>query len=271
MKALARALAVPAGISLLFVAGLALWLHQRWLQLGDTGRITGYILFAVMLGLGVLNLRKRLSMVPLARAADWVSWHAVGGVLALALFWLHTNTLWPAGPYEQFLALLFYLVTITGIAGYALQKVTPKWLTQTGIELIFERIPIEIVRLRLTAERVVYDCCEATGSETLGRFYLETLDWYFRKPRFLTSTLGGGRRGQRWVRQQCDGVARALQANEISYLETLRQLADAKALADIHYSLQGATKLWLLVHVPLAAAVLVVALWHLLVVSVYAL
>ena len=43
-----------------------------------------------------------------------------------------------------------------------------------------------------------------------------------------------------------------------------------KAKIDVHYACQSTMKYWLLVHLPLAAAVLGLMFWHVIVVNVYA-
>ena len=51
----------------------------------------------------------------------------------------------------------------------------------------------------------------------------------------------------------------------------LTTLAERKAEIDFHYAAQALMKRWLLLHLPLAAAVVLLALWHILLVHIYAL
>src|SRR3989442_518863 len=119
---------------------------------------TGLARFTLMGGLAAFNARKNLSMMPFARASTWLRLHFVGGILAVALLWLHTGTVWPQGRYEQALAGLFYLISLSGLMGYALQRIYPKQLTDTGVEIIFEKIPAELCNLREQAEAIVLAC-----------------------------------------------------------------------------------------------------------------
>lgn len=251
--------------------GLAVYTHQSSRGLGHPAVITGYCLLGLMVGLGGLNLRKRLSMVPVGRAAIWVRFHSVGGVVALGLFFLHSGTIWPLGPYEQALTVLFYLITASGIFGYAIQRVYPQRLTQIDEEVIYERIPNEVASLREEAESLVLACTEETGSDTLSRYYLETMAWYFRRPRFFLNHALSGQKARHWARHHRDAVQRYLNDAERGYLDKLMALADHKTNVDYHYALQSIMKRWLLIHVPLSAAIFVLAIWHLLVVHVYAL
>lgn len=252
-------------------AGLALHRDQAEAGLGEPAQITGYVLFALFVALASFNARKRLSMVPLGRARLWAVVHTFGGVFALALYWLHTQSLWPTGTYEQLLAGLFYLVTLTGILGWLMQRLFPARLTQTGLEIIYERIPHELARVREDAEAIVMDCTRELQSDTLARHYFESLAWFFRRPRFILSHLFGGQHGVHWIHQQRLTVARYLSQRETEYLDALTELGYAKLRLDLHYVLQSAMKKWLLVHVPLSVALLGIALWHLVLVHVYAL
>ena len=80
----------------------------------------------------------------------------------------------------------------------------------------------------------------------------------------------GGNAGQHWLRNQYRTVNRYLNDNERAYLDRLSDLAEMKAKIDVHYACQSTMKYWLLVHLPLAAAVLGLMFWHVIVVNVYA-
>ncbi len=239
--------------------------------LEDPAILTGYYLLGLMIFLALFNTRKKLSMVPLGGAAVWLRVHVAGGLLAVALFWLHTRTLWPSGVYEQVLALVFYFVSLTGIVGHVLQRTYPSRLTQSGIEVIYERIPAELATIREEVESLVLECTEETGSDTIARHYLETFRWFFSRPRYIWSHAIGSRKGAHWVRNEVTNLRRYLNDAEQTYLDQLSELAVTKNRIDYHYAAQSIMKMWLLIHLPLAVAVLALAIWHAILVHVYAL
>jgi hypothetical protein len=266
---MATVLPLLGGAALLFIIPW-FWARQIHLQLGHPAFVTGWWLLVVMLFLAAFNVRKRLAMLPLGRASIWLHWHVVGGFLSLALFWLHTRTLWPTGLHEQALALMFYLLNLSGIVGWILQRIYPRQLTDTGLELIYEHIPAEVARLRTSAETLVLQCTRETGSDTLARHYLETLHWFFRRPRFFTNhAMLGGKKARSWLRQKCGVVRPYLNEAERGFLDRLAALAERKADVDFHYAAQSLMKRWLLLHLPLAAVTLLLALWHILLVCAY--
>ena len=243
--------------------------QRRFSSLHDPAFATGWWLFATILLLIGLNMRKKLSTVPVGRATWWLLFHIGAGILAIGLFVVHTPSRWPAGLYEQVLAGLFWVVSISGVLGYAIQKLYPRHLVNVGGETLFERVPAEINRLRDAAEAVVLASASETGSPTLGQHYLNALAWFFRKPRFLLNHALLGRRSTHWLELQSDAIERYLNDKEKTYLRQLQALALEKDRVDAHYVLQGLMKLWLLLHVPLAFAMLALACWHLVVVHVF--
>ena len=272
MSSASRLRTILVWLTALIIFGLLpLEARRAQISLEPAETITGWWLFGLMIFLALFNARKKLSMVPLGNAATWLLLHAVGGVLALVVYWLHTRNLWPIGSYEQLLAVLFYATVLTGVFGYLIQRFYPNRLTQTGMEIIYERIPREISELRQRAEELVLECTEKTGSETLGRHYVDSLAWYFRQPRFFRNHIVGSQRGAHWLRQQDSTVRRYLSDDEKVYLDELTALAEYKNGVDIHYALQGIMKRWLLLHVPLTMGLLAMAVWHLLIVHIYSL
>ncbi len=257
---------------LAFVLWLAVtllaWHAER--SLGKASVITGYALFAVILSLGFFKVRKRLLVLPLGTVREWMLGHVVLGTLSVPLYFQHTGGLWPEGRYEQVIALAFYTVTLTGIAGYALQRLLPRRLADIEGEVIYERIPGEIAMLRDEVEALVLKAVRELGSDTLGRYYEESLEWYFWRPRFLIGHVLGSGRSASWIRGRITALRRYLNEGERAYLLQIEQLALRKSRLDAHYALQSVLKFWLFVHVPAAVLLVLLACWHLLVVNIYA-
>jgi hypothetical protein len=257
-------------------SAIAIWLvvaalaYRSERRLGHGAVITGYTLILIMLALGAFNLRKRLPALPLGTARAWMIAHAAMGAVALPLYLQHAGV-WPSGRYEQLIAVAFYVTAGSGILGYFLEWLLPRRLTDLGGEVVFERIPAEIAALRERTETLIVEAMQEAGSSTLGRYYSESLDWYFWRPRFLVSHLVGANRSTRWIRGHISALRRYLNERERQALDRVEVLAMRKSQLDAHFVLQGTLKLWLFIHVPAAVLLLALALWHLMVVNVYAL
>ena len=263
-------------LGLFWLSALVVWLAVTLLawhaerSLGKASVITGYALFAVILSLAFFKVRKRLLVLPLGTVREWMLGHVVLGALSVPLYFQHTGGLWPDGRYEQALALAFYAVTLSGIAGYALQRLLPRRLADIEGEVIYERIPTEVAALRDEAEALVLKAMKELGSDTLGRYYEESLEWFFWRPRFLMGHVLGSGRSASWIRGRITALRRYLSEGERAYLGQIEALALRKSQLDAHYALQSVLKFWLFVHVPAAVLLVLLACWHLLVVNIYA-
>ena len=114
-------------LALLLLAGSLLYLAERIyeISLRDGTYLTGWILFVMTLLLALLNVRKRLSVLPLLPAAVWFQTHVYVGILAFGLFFLHSNFRLPNGPFEKALWWASVLAFATGILGLLLSRVLP--------------------------------------------------------------------------------------------------------------------------------------------------
>ncbi len=270
MRGIHRASVVFWIVSVIAFVFLLWHAWKTWAENGEPAIVTGYSLAGLMVFLALFNTRKKLSMIPLGRGAYWTVAHVIFGTLTLGVFFIHTNgVVWPGGAYEQLLAILFYLVSLSGILGFWMQKAIPRRLTENGLEVIWERIPYEIAEVRERAEAIVEEAADKAASDTLARHYTETLAWYFRRPRYMASHFFGFQSGRAYVRREFTAIARYLDATEREYLSQLEDLAHIKTRIDFHYAVNGMAKVWLLFHVPLAVGVIALMIWHIILVHVY--
>ena len=202
-------------------------------------------------------------MLPIGRASIWLFFHLGVGLIAVGVFWSHTRSLWPKGFYEELLAASFYGVSLSGIVGYLLERIFPKRLTRTGIEVIFERIPAEMAGVRKEAETLMSEHTEKTQREAI--------EWFFRGPRFFFSHAFGSQKGSRWIQQHLEAVKRNVTGPGFANFDRLAALAEFKNKLDIHYALQKILKSWLWFHVPLTLSLGVLIVWHVVIVYVYVL
>ncbi len=230
--------------------------------------LTGWALFILIFTLAAYNIRKRLSMLPLGVAAHWLQLHAYLGGVAVLIFIVHTGWWWSGGALEGLLYLAFVLTAGSGLLGLYLSRRLPARLTRRGEEVIYERIPGFMARLRSEAESTVLQTAEEARSSTLPDFYNRELADFFSGPRHFWAHLRGTGRPTFMLTQRLNGLRRYLGDSEREAHERLLMLVERKDELDFHYALQSALKWWLLLHVPATAAMLILSLVHL--VLVYA-
>ena len=223
---------------------------------------TGWLLFIAILLLSLYSQRKRLSMLPIGRAAVWLQLHAYTGALAIVIFAAHTGLSWPDAVLEWLLWWLFVLTAGSGLLGLYWSRSLPRRLNQTDEELIFERIPQHAATLRKRAEALVVQAASETDSTLLGEHYRQHLAGLFTAPRWRWRSLGHGDHVTRH-HGRLIALERYLSEAEKPFTRELAALCRQKSDLDMHYTVQGLLKGWLFVHVPLTAAMLVLAVVHL--------
>lgn len=260
----------PIIIGLTVVLSLLYFIDAGNENLKNPAVISGWFLFGILILLGALNVRKKLIAFNLGAVRFWVAFHIVGGLAAVVIFLIHTGgIIFPLGLYEQIIAVLFWFVSVTGVFGTIFINVYPRRLSDTGGEVVYDAIPSELVFLRDEAENCVMDCVNSSGEATLSDHYSDTLDWYFRRPRFYLNHLLGGDRSSAWVGKHIEEVRRYLSDNEQEYLNKIAKLASAKSILDRQYSCQDLLRKWLLFHVPLSIALIIMSIWHLIMIHLY--
>ncbi|PPR65067.1 MAG: hypothetical protein CFH10_00039 [Alphaproteobacteria bacterium MarineAlpha4_Bin2] len=260
----------PFVLGLCILVGLYYAIEDTNKNLGEPAIISGWVLFGFLLLLVALNLRKKLIAFNIGAVRHWVAFHIVGGLISVIIFLVHTKgVIFPLGLYEQIIAFLFWIVSITGVIGTLIINVYPRRLTDAGGEISFDTIPSELVALRVEAETCVIDCVNSSGEATLSEHYSETLDWFFRRPRFYFNHLLGGDRSSAWVNRHVEEVRRYLNDKEQEFLNQILHLATEKSILDRQFSCQDLMRKWLLLHVPLSVALIATSGWHIIMIHMY--
>lgn len=250
-------------ISIVFMA-VILFVHRAYdISLHQEKFLTGWLLLGGVLLLALYNSRKKVSMVPLGSNAAWLQFHIYLGLITVAVFGMHIGWHIPNGWLEGILAVLFLLVAGSGVAGLYLSRRFSRLLTRRGEEVIFERIPTFIVKLREEAEEVVLASAAETGSSTLADHYTRHLADFFGGPRNYFSHIISSSRTLFSQINEIANMERYLNDKERVYSEKLRELVEKKDELDYHHALQLTLKSWLFVHVPLTYGMVLLALVHL--------
>ena len=269
MRNILSRLLIPCGLSVIAFVVIFYWQSQAVVELRNPKIISGWALATAILLLLMFNLRKRLSAFNLGLAKIWFSLHVAVGLLTVAFFVIHAGTFWPIGLYEQILAAGFWLVSLSGVVGVFITIHFPKRLTNTGLEIIYEKIPQEIYSLRAAVEEVLTSCARECGETTLQEHYSQTLAWYFQRPRFYWAYLFGSNADKAWLARHLNSVKRYLNSEESEYLNKIEDLANQKSLIDEHFARQDLMKKWLLLPLPLSILVFLMAIWHIILVYSY--
>ena len=261
MRALARrraiSLATLSGLSVLAIVAA----RVSSLRLIDTSLLTGWLLLALTFGLALFGARKKLPFLPLGRASTWLQLHVYAGLFTALVFLLHIRWRVPNGTLEATLAVAFAVVVVSGVVGLLISRRYARRLTSRGQEVIFERIPALRRRLRDQAEELAL-AASGEGATAISDFYGRRLSDFFSGPRNVVLHLVESKRPRLQLTQDLAAFERYLNESDRRRTRELGELVLMKDDLDYHYALQGALKVWLFVHIPVTAVMLILAVFH---------
>jgi len=248
------------------------------------GLAFGILGSACMVFAGLLGARKKVPVWRVGRAQTWMRGHLWLGLLSLPLILFHGGFRF-GGPLTSVLMVLFIIVIVSGVLGAALQHYLPRVMTlQVPMETIYEEIESVRAQLREEADRYVAVVCGPQGvaaesrkalaagspataaavavgeeeSAPLRNFYLREMLPFLENPGARHHPLGdpGQARG---AFEHLRAVLPPALGDTLTDLEDIceeeRQLTRQLRL---HHWLHG----WLLVHVPLSLALLLLGAVH---------
>ena len=259
------------------------------------GLLYGAAGLALMLYAGVLGLRRRVPTWRVGHATTWMKGHLWLGLLSYALILFHSG-FHLGGPLTLALMALFTAVVASGVYGVVLQQYVPRlMLARLPLETVYEQIDSVVRQLRDEADALVaaaagplpevpasaaderrggggvrrgaasvvlrpHSVAGPTLPDALGmkEIYLAEIRPYLAPEKTADSRLASPALAAALFRHLRTLVPVVLHET-LEELEAIcderRQLAEQKRL---HHWLHG----WLLVHVPLSMALLVLALVH---------
>jgi hypothetical protein len=255
--------------------------------LGLTFGIAGY---AMMLFAGLLGARKKVPVWRVGRAQTWMRGHLWLGLLSFPTILYHAGFAWQ-GQLTAVLMILLLVVILSGLVGAAIQHYVPSQLTaNVQLETIYEEIPHVRQQLRDEADQLVSSICgpltgraatlpmeddePASRSESLVATVLTEVEPEDRA-RFRMVYINSIR--PFLENPEAPGADFATPAKSAAVFDSLRRmlpkpvhavLEDLEGICEEERQLSRQRKLyhllhgWLLVHVPMSIALLVLGGIH---------
>jgi hypothetical protein len=258
--------------------------------LGLTYGIAGSLF---MLFVGLLGLRKKFPVWRVGRAQSWMRGHLWLGFLSFPLILFHAGFHF-GGPLTRVLMWLFVFVWVSGVVGAALQHFMPRFQTaQLPMETIYEQIDRVRGQLAEEAANLVEETCSALEGEVsraserqralsasagtqggltvasglqanqqvsaqLRQFLEAELRPYLERAGAHAISLGNEAQAQAMFQQ-----FRVLLPPELhSNLDDLENICEEKRQLDKQSRLHKILHGWLLVHIPLSYALLLLGAVH---------
>ncbi len=262
------------------------------------GLVYGIVGFALMIFAGLLGARRKVPTWRIGRGTVWMRAHIWLGLVSLPLILFHGGFRF-GGALTAVLMILFIIVYVSGIVGVLLQQALPRlMLTRVPLETVYEQIDSVVLQLLAESDGLVTAACGplpvatpevpddrragggvGTGrpgqprssprgrpvalapvpeSRALRETYLRDIRPFLDPQNAPNGLLGTSSRAAGLFRNLRTTLPLLLQET-VTELEGIcderRQLADQKRL---HHVMHG----WLLVHVPLSMALLLLGAVH---------
>ena len=257
------------------------------------GLAYGIIGFAFMLFAGLLSLRKKFPIWRIGRASSWMRGHLWLGLLSFPLILLHGGFHF-GGSLTRVLMWMFLIVFVSGIFGAVVQHYLPRIHTERlPMETIYEQIDRVRGQLAEEAAKLVDDSCAALEGDVtrasteqlavaaaagvnwdvtvasglqadegvateLRQFYRRDIHSYLEKSGSYRQPLADRSRSQAMFRQ----MRVLLPPNLHPAIDELENICEEKRELDLQNTMHKLLHGWLLVHVPLSYAVLLLGALH---------
>ena len=271
--------------------GLAVYVPYSHFTVGGArggtaiGIIYGSVGFAFMIFAGLLSLREKFPILRIGRTSTWMRGHLWIGLISYPIILFHSGFSFGQGRLTWWMMLVFTIVIVSGIAGAVLQHSMPRMMTrQVPYETIYDEIPRVRAQLLDEADVKVAEITGITMSESamsasanqnggvvvtlvqmedqvrseLTRFYSNEMRPYLEEAGAKGSRLANRSSSAAMfvsLRKLLPELVQPVIADLEGICEEKREL-DHQVL--LHRILHG----WLLVHVPLSFALLLMGAAH---------
>jgi len=257
------------------------------------GLIYGSVGFAFMLFAGLLGLRKKVPIWRVGRAQTWMRGHLWLGTVSFPLILMHGGFHF-GGTLTRVLMWLFAVAFVSGTLGAALQHFVPRFHTaRLPMETIYEEIEHVRQQLLHEAQKLVeetraavegdvssaserqralaaaaganWDVTVASGLQVDKEASVE-LDRFLHAEieAFLSHAGSSGNRlsNPTLAHAMFQQLRVLFPANLHSNIDDLENICEEKRQQDEQRRLHRILHGWLLVHIPLSYAVLILGAWH---------
>jgi hypothetical protein len=242
------------------------WTSTQPIQGGSTaGLWFGVAGALLMVYAGLLSAHRRLARWRWLPRRSWMlKGHIWLGLLSFWLILLHSAFHW-GGPLEQILWVVLALIVVSGILGLILQNALPRLMAERiAEETPYEQMPHVCRQLMKRAVQLADAICGQAAADQTARGQLRA---YFDAE--IAPFLAGAAAAPA-ARERFTQFAQLPElATERSQLRELEQLCAQRQQIDVQERLHHWLHGWLLVHIPLSLALLVLAVLHIVMTTIF--
>lgn len=259
-------------LALTVLSLLAYFLTQHQLQPWPgslPGMVFGIAAAVFFVAAALYSARRRAmglaTRLRLGKSRHWLYLHLYGGLFFLVLMTLHVAFRWPTGVFSWTLWLLSWWTVLTGLGGLALQRWIPRVLASLSVEINAARIPDMVGEIRQRVDALV-----AASGDPVRKLASRRIAPGLEGPRrSWTFFIDPSRGSSTFPLEELAYLRQLSEEDEEQRLQQLEELLATKHDLDVHYTLQYALRVWLVVHLPASWLLLAAILVHIVSVLYY--
>lgn len=266
---------IQASVCAALAAGLLglVWIYNNGLR--DPRYLDGWILAGGMLLQMAIHIARKTTGLSPRSAQRWRKLHIFLGYLLIAAFISHADFSLPDTAFEAALWACFVLIAVSGIFGAWLARSRRAERQIEGVG--YEAIPAHRAELAQQVQALISSTDPSLPlplprlphDDWIADLYTNRLQWFFKAPRNSAAHFFGSQLPLERMISEIDALSGYVDQRSREKLAAIKDLVREKDRLDatqVHLELSRA---WLLVHVPVTYAVIVLTVLHVVVVYSY--
>jgi hypothetical protein len=216
----------------------------------------------------MLGVRKRLPNLKLGPVAIWQTTHHYLGVFCLIAYCSHAGIL-ASGWLESTLAALFWIILLTGIASWYVNRSSPRLLRAAGQAILRSDIPEAKIAIAEQAYQLALAAAGSSKAFVVADFYQSTLSNFFSSPRSLMYRVFPTGKHRRDLQNQLGELTRYLDEKGIDLQCQMINLVQRKDDLDFQSAIHNRIRFIATIHTVLLGAFIVFTAGHVIVAHLY--
>jgi hypothetical protein len=266
-RAIARRFAPCAVVTIVFLVMNAV---RSWYaaKLGNESFFTGYSLAAIVACLLLLGVRKRVANHAWGKVAIWQRAHHYMGMLSIVAYALHANFI-TTGWLESLLAISYWLIALSGILSWYINKSAPRLLMAAGPQILRQDIPDASGSLARQAYAIAVEAAGRSDSAVLADHYRHHMSNYFASSRSILFRIRPTGNTRRQLLAELENLDRYMDQAGCALRQQMSQLVQAKDNLDFQSAIQNRIRLCASMHTWLLGGFTILAVAHVLLAHQY--
>ncbi len=228
---------------------------------GNEAFASGFSLLAVVAALFGLSVRKRMIDRPLGSVAIWQAVHHYLGMLCLAIYAMHAGLV-VRGWLEIALAIAFWIVSLSGLVSWYVNRTSPRLLRAAGYHVLREDIPQSKQLISEQAYRLALEAAGKNETAALADYYRAKLSAFFMKPRSMGFRVFPTGMRRRNLVAGLESLDRYLSETGRESRRRMCEFVISKDNLDFQYAIQLRIRVWAAMHTAFIGSFLVLTIAH---------